>query len=229
MEKNHFCLTPCCAESESGETLEEREREIRRRMEEHQALNAAAANSSGDSGDDEPMETEEEGSSGESEGGREQQRGTKRGREEGSHKDAAAKQVRMELEEAEKQDDPALDDLTAEEVQMLEQENEALYADLVSVRDAVQQVESKVVRIAELQEIFTEKVMQQSDDVDVIARNAVTATENVKDGNEEIRKWEYEFPISICQEILLYIYEFLFPGLFRTRLRSAFTCSSSCW
>ncbi len=198
-------------------------------MEEHQALNAAAANASGDSGDDEAMETEEEGSSGESEGGREQQRGTKRGREEGSHKDAAAKQVRMELEEAEKQDDPALDDLTAEEVQMLEQENEALYADLVSVRDAVQQVESKVVRIAELQEIFTEKVMQQSDDVDVIARNAVTATENVKDGNEEIRKWEYEFPISICQEILLYIYEFLFPGLFRTRLRSAFTCSSFCW
>jgi hypothetical protein len=32
-----------------------------------------------------------------------------------------------------------------------------MYDDLVSLKDTVQQIESKVVRIAELQEIFTEK------------------------------------------------------------------------
>ena len=41
---------------------------------------------------------------------------------------------------------------------MFKQENERMYEDLISLKDSVQQIESKVVRIAELQEIFTEKV-----------------------------------------------------------------------
>lgn len=73
-------------------------------------------------------------------------------------------------------------------MQLFERENEKMYEDLMSLKDDIQQIESKVVKIAELQEIFTEKVLQQKDDIDLIAANAVATTENVKDGNEEIRK-----------------------------------------
>ena len=58
----------------------------------------------------------------------------------------------------------------------------------MSVKDTVQQVENKVVKIAELQNVFSEKVLAQKDDIDLISENAVKSTENVKDGNEELRK-----------------------------------------
>ena len=47
--------------------------------------------------------------------------------------------------------------LSPEEIQAYEQENEAMYEDLMSLRDNVEQIENKVVKIAQLQEIFTEK------------------------------------------------------------------------
>lgn len=49
--------------------------------------------------------------------------------------------------------------LSPEEIQAYEQENEAMYDDLVSLRDNVEQIENKVVKIAQLQEVFTEKGM----------------------------------------------------------------------
>ena len=58
----------------------------------------------------------------------------------------------------------------------------------MSLKDDIQQIETKVVKIAELQEIFTEKVLQQKDDINNIATNAISTTENVNEGNEEIRK-----------------------------------------
>ena len=44
-------------------------------------------------------------------------------------------------------------------LQLFKRENDRMYEDLVSLKDTVQQIETKVVRIAELQEIFTEKVI----------------------------------------------------------------------
>ena len=78
--------------------------------------------------------------------------------------------------------------LSPAEMQMFDQENEKMYEDLMTLKDEVQQIETKVVKIAELQQIFTEKVLQQKGDIDLIASNAVATTENVSDGNEEIRK-----------------------------------------
>merc|ERR1719410_2165045 len=78
--------------------------------------------------------------------------------------------------------------LSPQEMKMFEQENEKMYEDLMTLKDEVQQIETKVVKIAELQQIFTEKVLQQKDDIELIASNAVGASENIKDGNEEIRK-----------------------------------------
>ncbi len=51
--------------------------------------------------------------------------------------------------------------LSPAEAQMLEQENERLMEKLNSLINAVDQVTSKVVKISELQEIFSEKVLQQ--------------------------------------------------------------------
>lgn len=79
-------------------------------------------------------------------------------------------------------------DLNEEEHQLLKEENEKLYTELTSIQSEVQQVETKVLRIAELQEVFTEKVLEQKGSIELVADNAVAATENVKDGNEELRK-----------------------------------------
>lgn len=49
-------------------------------------------------------------------------------------------------------------------------------------------MESKVVHIAELQEIFTEKVLQQDKDIERISETVVGSTENMKSANEQIRQ-----------------------------------------
>lgn len=79
------------------------------------------------------------------------------------------------------------EEMTQEEAMQLEMENEALMEQLSSLTDSVQQVQHKVVKIAELQEIFTEKVLQQADDIDRVHAQAVAATENIKGGNEAVR------------------------------------------
>lgn len=104
-------------------------------------------------------------------------------------------------------------EMSPEEEQMFKRENERMYEDLVSLKDSVQQIESKVVRIAELQDIFTEKVLQQRDDIDLIASNATATTENVKDGNEELRK-AIQRNASIRVYILFFLLVMSFSLLF---------------
>ncbi|XP_032110075.1 syntaxin-18 isoform X4 [Sapajus apella] len=50
------------------------------------------------------------------------------------------------------------------------------------------QIEGRVVEISRLQEIFTEKVLQQEAEIDSIHQLVVGATENIKEGNEDIRE-----------------------------------------
>lgn len=78
--------------------------------------------------------------------------------------------------------------LSAEDMQMFEAENELLYNELNSLSDEVKQMESKVVHIAELQELFTEKVLQQEKDIERIATTVVGSTEHMKDANDQIRQ-----------------------------------------
>ncbi|KAJ8981789.1 hypothetical protein NQ317_014806 [Molorchus minor] len=80
------------------------------------------------------------------------------------------------------------EEFSAEEMQMFESENDLLYNELNSISDEVKHMESKVVHIAELQEVFTEKVLQQEKDIERIATAVVGSTENVKDANEQIRQ-----------------------------------------
>ncbi|KAJ0069141.1 hypothetical protein NL108_018559, partial [Boleophthalmus pectinirostris] len=80
------------------------------------------------------------------------------------------------------------EDLSPEEIQMFEQENQRLVSEMNSLVDEVKQIEGKVVEISRLQEIFAEKVLQQETEIDNIHQLVVGATENVKEGNEDIRE-----------------------------------------
>uniref|UniRef100_A0A8D0CHN1 Syntaxin-18 n=1 Tax=Scleropages formosus TaxID=113540 RepID=A0A8D0CHN1_SCLFO len=80
------------------------------------------------------------------------------------------------------------DELSPEEIQMFEQENQRLVSEMSSLVDEVRQIEGKVVEISRLQEIFAEKVLQQETEIDNIHQLVVGATENVKEGNEDIRE-----------------------------------------
>uniref|UniRef100_H3D095 Syntaxin-18 n=1 Tax=Tetraodon nigroviridis TaxID=99883 RepID=H3D095_TETNG len=80
------------------------------------------------------------------------------------------------------------DELSPEEIQMFEQENQRLESEMNNLVDEVRQIEGKVVEISRLQEIFAEKVLQQEAEIDGIHQLVVGATENVKEGNEDIRE-----------------------------------------
>ncbi|CAH1797127.1 unnamed protein product [Owenia fusiformis] len=80
------------------------------------------------------------------------------------------------------------EELSPEEVQLFQAENEQLFEEMNSMVDEVRQIEGKVVEISRLQEIFTEKVLEQEKDIDRIADTVVSSTENIKDANEEIRE-----------------------------------------
>lgn len=49
-------------------------------------------------------------------------------------------------------------------------------------------IQSKVVKIAQLQEVFTEKVLQQNEEIERISTTLVGTTENLKDANTHIRQ-----------------------------------------
>ena len=60
--------------------------------------------------------------------------------------------------------------ISPEERKLLEAENERLFADLNTVKDSVSQIETKVVKIAELQSVFTEKVLGQKEEIELVNR-----------------------------------------------------------
>ncbi|XP_076005947.1 syntaxin-18 [Genypterus blacodes] len=80
------------------------------------------------------------------------------------------------------------DELSPEEIQMFEQENQRLVGEMNSLVDEVRQIEGKVVEISRLQEIFAEKVLQQKTEIDSVHQLAVGTSENIKEGNEDIRE-----------------------------------------
>uniref|UniRef100_A0A6P4EQL0 Syntaxin-18 n=1 Tax=Drosophila rhopaloa TaxID=1041015 RepID=A0A6P4EQL0_DRORH len=92
-------------------------------------------------------------------------------------------------EELQKQQEADDDDpLSPEDVQLFEAENVHIYNFLQGVSEEVEQIEKNVVDIAQLQDIFTEKVAMQQHNIDRIVSAVVGTTENVKDANEQIRQ-----------------------------------------
>jgi len=79
-------------------------------------------------------------------------------------------------------------DLSESELQQLELENDSLYNELTSLSSEVQSIESTVMEISRLQEIFTEKVLTQSDQISDLHKVAVETVENTRGGNDELRE-----------------------------------------
>ncbi|XP_054714597.1 syntaxin-18-like isoform X1 [Uloborus diversus] len=79
-------------------------------------------------------------------------------------------------------------DISPEEFQMFEEENQRLYDDMNTLVDEVREIEGKVVEIGKLQQILSEKVLQQDQDINRISDTVMGTTENIKEGNEEIRE-----------------------------------------
>ncbi|XP_035209227.1 syntaxin-18-like [Stegodyphus dumicola] len=84
--------------------------------------------------------------------------------------------------------DSANVEFSPEELQMFEEENQRLYEDMNTLVDEVREIEGKVVEIGRLQEILSEKVLQQDQDINRISDTVMGTTENIKEGNEELRE-----------------------------------------
>ncbi|XP_003388945.1 PREDICTED: syntaxin-18-like [Amphimedon queenslandica] len=104
--------------------------------------------------------------------------------------------------------------LTSEEREMFQQENALMMSHMSSLVDEVRQIEGKVLAISKLQETFTENVLRQAEGLNAIHEMTVTSTENVREGNEEIRNairnkaslrmWIL-FILVVCSFILLFL------------------------
>lgn len=73
------------------------------------------------------------------------------------------------------------------EIQALAQENSQIHDELITLDDEVRLIGKKVVQISKLQEMFTEKVMEQAVDLDNLHDTAIKSSENVREGNDLIR------------------------------------------
>ena len=105
------------------------------------------------------------------------------------------------------------EELGQEEAAMMELENERLLEHLSSLNNQVDEVQSKVVKIAELQSIFTEKVLQQAESVELVQADTVASTENVKSGNEAVRQAIQDkatYRVYILFIILVFSFSLLF-------------------
>ena len=105
------------------------------------------------------------------------------------------------------------EELGREEAAMMELENDRLLEHLSSLNNQVEQVQSKVVKIAELQTIFTEKVLQQAETVELVQADTVASTENVKSGNEAVRQAIQDkatYRVYILFIILVFSFSLLF-------------------
>lgn len=73
------------------------------------------------------------------------------------------------------------------EIQALAQENSQIHEELITLDDEVRLIGKKVVQISKLQEMFTEKVMEQAVDLNNLHETAIRSSENVREGNDLIR------------------------------------------
>lgn len=98
--------------------------------------------------------------------------------------DVEKKQTSLLEEEMEKM----LEELSTEERQMLEEENAHLYKELQSNHEEVRQITRQVVELGQMQDLLSENVDLQATQIDKIQETIIAATENVREGNEQVRE-----------------------------------------
>ncbi|XP_045603233.1 syntaxin-18 isoform X2 [Procambarus clarkii] len=79
-------------------------------------------------------------------------------------------------------------DLSAEERQMLEEENAHLYKEVMSNHEEVRQITRQVVELSQMQDLFSENVDLQAHQIEENQETIMASTENVRSGNEQVRE-----------------------------------------
>lgn len=77
--------------------------------------------------------------------------------------------------------------ITQDELETLAVENYHIHDELITLNDEVKLIGKKVVQISKLQELFTEKVMEQEVELNSVHEKAIRSSENVREGNDLIR------------------------------------------
>ncbi|KAI5696050.1 hypothetical protein M8J75_007392 [Diaphorina citri] len=79
-------------------------------------------------------------------------------------------------------------DLSPEELQTFKNENDSLFKHLTNLTEEVEQIESKVLKVAELQQQLTENLYDQDHMIEKTLTAFVGTTENIKEGNEQLHQ-----------------------------------------
>ncbi|RXG52563.1 Syntaxin-18 [Armadillidium vulgare] len=103
-----------------------------------------------------------------------------------SHSDSPFRTSRTTLFDMEAE--AVLQDLDEEERQILEKENALLFNELQSNQEEVKLITKQVVELSRMQDLFTENVEIQSQQIDEIHETILHATDNVQRGNEQVRE-----------------------------------------
>ncbi|KAK2718544.1 syntaxin-18-like [Artemia franciscana] len=78
--------------------------------------------------------------------------------------------------------------ISREEKQVFEQENQQMRNESITQQEDLRRVETQIFELAHLQDQFTNHVCAQESDAQRIADLAIISTDNVKEGNEQVRK-----------------------------------------
>lgn len=77
--------------------------------------------------------------------------------------------------------------ISPQEAQMLALENSQIHEELVTLNDEIRMISKKVVQISQLQQLFSDKVIEQEIDLNRLHETALSSSENVREGNDLIR------------------------------------------
>lgn len=78
--------------------------------------------------------------------------------------------------------------LTSQELMILENENDLIYDDLVSQSQEIKQIETEVIEVSKLTQIFAENIVSQFSTANSIHKSAVETNTNITTGNEDIKE-----------------------------------------
>ncbi|RNA10850.1 syntaxin-18 [Brachionus plicatilis] len=98
------------------------------------------------------------------------------------------KSVLREIEQIEEKNKKFETELSEQELQELEKENEMLFDNLSMQTDELKKIESQVVEVSRLTQIFTENIVSQVETVDRIQKSTFETNSNLALGNENIKE-----------------------------------------
>lgn len=101
----------------------------------------------------------------------------------------------------------------------LKQENQQLFEELTTLTDDVKLAEAKIIEVSRLQAVLSENIAQQAATIDQIYSNVVEATENVSEGNEQVKqaiKSSIDFQLGVFLFFVMCSFSLLFLDWYKS-------------